>query len=95
MSAPTDNQKGNWVWGNGVLGYTKDANKVDEVAEGKVACTDDIFKNAFANTKELYDKEYMYPGAGRCNAYDRRRTRCVLSGQKRLFVRKLQQASAR
>lgn len=64
MSAPTDNQKGNWVWGNGVLGYTKDANKVDEVAQGKVACTDDIFKNAFTNTKELYDKEYMYPGEG-------------------------------
>ncbi|MDR1801947.1 MAG: extracellular solute-binding protein [Lachnospiraceae bacterium] len=63
-SNPSDNQKANWIFGNGIMGLAKDEGKVEAVANGEVPCTDPIFEKAFTLTKELYDKGYMYPGEG-------------------------------
>lgn len=46
------------------MGYAKDAGKLEDVANGKVPCTDDMFKKTLENTKALYDLGYMYPGEG-------------------------------
>ncbi|WP_343246976.1 ABC transporter substrate-binding protein [Diplocloster hominis] len=64
VSNPTDNQKGPWMWGNGLMSLAKDAGKLEAVANGEVECSDPVFEKALTNTKELYDKEYMYPGEG-------------------------------
>jgi ABC-type glycerol-3-phosphate transport system substrate-binding protein len=61
---PTDNQKQDWIFSNGVLSMGKDQGMLEDLAAGKVACTEDIFKTALENTKALFDNEYMYPGEG-------------------------------
>lgn len=61
---PTDNQKQDWLFSNGVLSLGKDQGKLEDLAAGNVACTDDLFKTALENTKALYDNDYMYPGEG-------------------------------
>ncbi len=61
---PTDNQKQDWLFSNGVLSLGNDQGLLEDLAAGNVACTDDIFKTALENTKGLYDSGYMYPGEG-------------------------------
>jgi ABC-type glycerol-3-phosphate transport system substrate-binding protein len=61
---PTDNQKQDWFFSNGVLSLGKDKGLLEDLADGKVPCTDPLFREALNKTKDLYDKGYMYPGEG-------------------------------
>ena len=61
---PTDNQKQDWVFSNGILSLGNDQGILEDLAAGKIACTEDIFATALANTKNLYDSKFMYPGEG-------------------------------
>lgn len=64
MGQNTDNQQAAWFFRNGLLSLASDSNKLEDLAAGKVAATDDIFTKTFDNVKDLYDKAYMYPGDG-------------------------------
>jgi ABC-type glycerol-3-phosphate transport system substrate-binding protein len=61
---PNDNQKQDWLFSNGVLSLGKDKGLLEDLAAGKVPCTDPLFREALNKTKDLYDKGYMYPGEG-------------------------------
>jgi ABC-type glycerol-3-phosphate transport system substrate-binding protein len=64
MGQNTDNQQGHWFFRNGLLSMAASSDKLEDMAAGKIPCTDDIFKTVFTNVKELYDNKYMYPGDG-------------------------------
>jgi ABC-type glycerol-3-phosphate transport system substrate-binding protein len=53
-----------WPYRNGLLSLAKKENKLEELAQGKVPATDPIFRIPLQNIKELYDKQYWYPGQG-------------------------------
>lgn len=61
---PIDNQKQDWLFCNGVLSLGKDRGLLEDLAAGKVPCTDPLFREALDKTKGLYDNGYMYPGEG-------------------------------
>ena len=61
---PIDNQKQHWFFSNGVLSLGKDRGLLEDLAAGKVPCTDPLFKEVLDKIKGLYDKGYMYPGEG-------------------------------
>ncbi len=64
MGMNTDNQQSNWFFRNGMLSLAASEGKLEDMAAGKIPCSDPIFTNTFNNVKGLYDKEYMYPGKG-------------------------------
>jgi ABC-type glycerol-3-phosphate transport system substrate-binding protein len=61
---PTDNQKQHWFFSSGVLSLGKGRGLLEDLAAGKVPCTDPLFREALDKTRDLYDKGYMYPGEG-------------------------------
>ena len=64
LAANTDNAQGDWFFRNGLLSLSATAGKLEDMAEGKIPCTDDIFKTCFTNIGNLYSAGYMYPGEG-------------------------------
>lgn len=64
FSLPTDNQKAAWIFRNGLVSLAKDEGKVEAVADGEVPATDKLYLTSLENTKNLYGKDYMYPGEG-------------------------------
>lgn len=64
VAANTDNQQGDWFFRNGLLSLSASADKLEEMAAGSIACTDDIFTTCFNNVAGLYSNGYMYPGEG-------------------------------
>jgi ABC-type glycerol-3-phosphate transport system substrate-binding protein len=61
---PIDNQKQHWFFSSGVLSLGKDRGLLENLAAGKVPCTDPLFREVLDKTRDLYDKGYMYPGEG-------------------------------
>jgi ABC-type glycerol-3-phosphate transport system substrate-binding protein len=61
---PTDNQKQHWFFSSGVLSLGKDRGLLEDLAAGKIPCTDPLFKEVLDKTRDLYNKGYLYPGEG-------------------------------
>ncbi|MDR1902428.1 MAG: extracellular solute-binding protein [Treponema sp.] len=60
----TDNGRANWFIRNAMLSLAVSDNKQDALAVGTIRTTDPLFAKSFAAIKDLYTKDYMYPGAG-------------------------------
>ncbi|MDG0791555.1 extracellular solute-binding protein [Cohnella ginsengisoli] len=54
----------NWLARNGVMSLGVSEGKQDALAAGEVPATDAIFSTVLKNIKDLYDKQYWYPGKG-------------------------------
>jgi ABC-type glycerol-3-phosphate transport system substrate-binding protein len=64
FAMPTDNQKQDWMISNGLLSLAGSKNMLEQMKTADVACTDQIFTECFTKIKDVYDKDYMYPGKG-------------------------------
>ena len=64
LAANTDNAQGDWFFRNGLLSLSATAGKLEDMAEGSIPCTDEIFSTCFTNIGNLYADGHMYPGEG-------------------------------
>lgn len=64
----TDNNRADWLFRNAMLSETVTAGTNAEYAAGELSYEGEEAKRALENVKSLYDKEFMYPGAGAVTA---------------------------
>lgn len=53
-----------FMFRNDIMSVGMDEGRLEAIAAGEVEAADPIFVNALHRTKELYDKNYWYPGEG-------------------------------
>lgn len=64
----SDLNRADWIFRNAMLSEVCTAGTYDDFTKGKVSYKGTEATNALKNTKELYDKGYMYPGDGAVTA---------------------------
>lgn len=60
----TDLARADWILRNGIDSLAVSQGKEKEINDGTMAFTSPFFTTVFQNVKDLYDKNYMYPGKG-------------------------------
>jgi ABC-type glycerol-3-phosphate transport system substrate-binding protein len=64
LASAVDNSRADWFFRNAILSLSASEGKLEQMAKAQVPASDPIFEKAFTGVKTLYDRDYMYPGAG-------------------------------